>query len=93
MSTMGEQSSRTDQLRGMASDVKENLKDVSNAARDMAQEKLGEAREVAGQYYQQGRERAQALEQNLETYIKEQPVTSIMVAAGVGFLIGVLWSR
>jgi len=93
MSTMGEQSSRTDQLRGMASDVKDNLNELGASARDMAQEKLGEAREVAGQYYQQGRERAQALEQNLETYIKEQPVTSIMVAAGVGFLIGVLWSR
>jgi len=42
---------------------------------------------------QEGRERAQEWEQSIETYVQEKPIQSILIAAGVGILLGILWKR
>jgi len=45
--------------------------------------------ETASQYYDQGREQLGALEDN----IRQKPLQSILIAAGVGMLIGLLWKK
>ena len=32
-------------------------------------------------------------EQNLESYVQDQPIKSLLIAAGVGALLGFLWRR
>jgi ElaB/YqjD/DUF883 family membrane-anchored ribosome-binding protein len=44
-------------------------------------------------YYEQGRDRAVELEHSLENRIREKPISSLAIAAGFGFLIGMLWMR
>ena len=53
--------------------------------RDAAQEKLQNVREQAADYYERGRESAREWEQGVEDYIKEQPIKSLLIAAGVGW--------
>jgi ElaB/YqjD/DUF883 family membrane-anchored ribosome-binding protein len=49
--------------------------------------------ETASQYYDQGREQLGALEGYLEDNIQHKPLQSILIAAGVGVLIGLLWKK
>jgi len=89
----GEGGGTTDQLRDKASEVQQNLRDMGGQVRDAASEKYYQLRDQANQYYNQGRETAQQWERSLEDYVQEQPVKAVMIAAGVGLLLGLLWKR
>ena len=43
--------------------------------------------------YDQGRQKAQEWQQDLEQYVQDQPVKALLIAAGVGMLLGILWKR
>src|SRR5690606_31745161 len=88
-----QKSSGTEQVRESAAEVKENLRDLGSQARAAAQEQYDQLRQQANDYYEQGRVRAQEWEQGVEDYIREQPVKSMLIAAGVGLLLGALWKR
>jgi ElaB/YqjD/DUF883 family membrane-anchored ribosome-binding protein len=105
---MGDATSETGggqpELKDKAQEVGQNLRDLGGQVRDVAREKYeqvsGQAREkyeqVAGQardYYEQGRDQAQQWEQTLESYVQEKPIQALLIAAGVGVLLGVLWKR
>jgi ElaB/YqjD/DUF883 family membrane-anchored ribosome-binding protein len=92
-SGQGNVGSSTEQLRDKASEVGQNLRDIGGQVRSAASEKYNELREQAGEYYQQGRDTAQQWEQSLEDYIQEKPLKAVMIAAGVGLLLGLLWKR
>ena len=54
---------------------------------------VGEAcRNVAADYYQRGRQKAQDAVEYTQGVVKERPLQAVMIAAGVGFLLGALWS-
>ena len=55
--------------------------------------RYGQLRDQATDYYEQGRQRATEMEQSLEQYVHEKPIQSLLIAAGVGMLLGVLWKR
>ena len=89
---------------GQGGQVGQQLRDVGANLKDQAQQQFGQIRDQAGQYYEQGRERAteyyeqgrqraMEMEQNLESYIREQPVKAVLIAAGVGCLLGFIWRR
>jgi ElaB/YqjD/DUF883 family membrane-anchored ribosome-binding protein len=80
-------------LRDKAGDIKSSLQDMGSSAKQMAQEQFAGMRESMSSYYEQGRERATELEQSLENRVREKPISSILVATGLGFLIGMLWMR
>ena len=48
-----------------------------------------------GQIYltEQGRQRAMEMEQSLEAYVQEKPIQALLMAAGAGLLLGMLWKR
>lgn len=57
-------------------------------------QQLGEqGREAASAYFEQGRQQAEAWEQELERQIREKPLQSIIIAGGIGLLLGVLLRR
>ena len=80
-------------VRETASNMQQNLRDLGSQVRGTAREKYDELRGQATDYYEQGRQRAQEWEQNLETYVHEKPLQSLLIAAGVGMLLGILWKR
>jgi ElaB/YqjD/DUF883 family membrane-anchored ribosome-binding protein len=94
----------TDELRQQARAVKEDLRGLGRAAKDVAQEKLAGAKQKASDaldtgkqktagYYQRSKERASAVGDQVENYIREKPLKSVLIAAGVGLGLGVLLSR
>jgi len=76
-----------------ATQVGQNIREMGTQARDMASEKYNQLRDQAQDYYQQGRQRATEWEQGLESYVQEKPVQAVLIAAGVGVLLGLLWKR
>jgi ElaB/YqjD/DUF883 family membrane-anchored ribosome-binding protein len=85
--------SATDQLRAHSGTVREDLNQLGRLAKGAAREKLGEARDVAGEYYDTGRKKAEEFETQLVDYVRTKPLKSVLIAAGVGALFGLLISR
>ena len=80
-------------LSETATQVGQNLRDMGTQVRDMASDKYNQLRDQATDYYEQGRERATQWEQSLESYVQEKPIQAVLIAAGVGVLLGLLWKR
>ena len=76
-----------------ATQVGQNIRDMGTQVRDIAGEKYDQLRSQASDYYQQGKERATEWEQSLEAYVHEKPIQAVLMAAGVGVLLGLLWKR
>jgi ElaB/YqjD/DUF883 family membrane-anchored ribosome-binding protein len=84
------------QARGMTDDLQE----MGGLAKDAAQEELGKVGEMASACYAQGRDQVRRVERGVQHFIREQPLTSVLIAAGagaiggaVGVLLGRLWMR
>ena len=45
------------------------------------------------QVYEQGRESLQDLNRTIEGQIRERPLQALLVAGGIGVLLGLLWRR
>ena len=81
------------QLRDTAQQVGQQVRERAQQVRDQASEKYEQLRDQASEYYDMGRQRAEQLEGDLENYVREQPVKSLLIAAGVGLLLGILWKK
>jgi ElaB/YqjD/DUF883 family membrane-anchored ribosome-binding protein len=83
----------SDRLGKQARKVNEDLQDLRGIAGDAAREKLGRLRENASECYEEGRERVHQAERTFERFIQEHPLKSILIAAGVGLVLGRFWIR
>ncbi len=70
------------QRQDMGAQVKETLQDMGT-----------QVKETMTEYYEQGRESLQDLTQTLEAQIRERPLQTLLVAGGIGLLLGLLWRR
>ena len=61
--------------------------------RDQAQQLIAQGKEVATEYYEESRNQVLAWQQQLENQVREKPLQSLLVAAGVGLLFGLLRRR
>jgi ElaB/YqjD/DUF883 family membrane-anchored ribosome-binding protein len=73
--------------------MQRHLVEAGSAAKDVAREKLDQVRDTASDYYEQGMEKAKQVNDSTVEFIKEQPFTSMMIAAGLGLLAGLFISR
>jgi ElaB/YqjD/DUF883 family membrane-anchored ribosome-binding protein len=80
--------STTSDLGKEALAVKQDLQEMGEAVRDGAQETLAQMGERASAYYEQGREKAHGIACACEQYLRERPLQSVLMAAGVGWLLG-----
>ena len=67
--------------------------ETGNDMRDQAQELMAQGKEVAAEYYEEGRNQVIAWQQQLEDQVREKPLQSLLMAAGVGLLLGLLRRR
>ena len=61
--------------------------------RDQAQALMTPGTEVAATSYAEGRNQLRAWQQHLENHIREKPLQSVLLAAGVGLLYALLRRR
>ena len=71
--------------------VVQDLQELGGMAREMANEKVEQVRAGAAEYVNDGRDKVRQLEHTVEQYIREQPFTSMLIAAGVGLVLGRFW--
>lgn len=100
----GSKSSSTEQLKDDLSQIGETARAIPGHAKGAAVEQYGnlrdqatnvynQARDTAGEYIQQGKDKLGEYESSLENYVREQPIKSLLIAAGVGVVIGAIWKR
>lgn len=80
-------------LRETAAEAQQNMREAAGRIREAATETFGHLRDEAEQVYEQSRERALDLEQALEDYVRQKPIRSLLIAAGIGMLVGAIWKR
>jgi len=93
-----------EQLRDRGTQVQERAQEMGAQARDWAQEKGSQIKEgtqeamrqvgaSASQLAEMGRDTMNQLEEGFEDRIRNKPLQSVLIAAGVGMLLGLLWKR
>jgi ElaB/YqjD/DUF883 family membrane-anchored ribosome-binding protein len=73
-------------MQAAGTQVKETMQDIGTQVKETMQA-------TGTQVYEQGRESLQDLNRTLETQIRERPLQALLVAGGVGALLGLLWRR
>jgi ElaB/YqjD/DUF883 family membrane-anchored ribosome-binding protein len=95
MQHIGTQVKETMQVAG--TQVKETAQDMGTYVKETVQDMGTQAKETmqaAGtQVYEQGRESLQGLNRTLEGQIRQRPLQALLVAGGIGVLLGFLWQR
>lgn len=90
----GEQFSKhTDELKSKAADLGRDAKDFGVITGSLAADAARLAEERVAGYYQEGVKKAKVLGASLEGRIRENPVRSLVIATGVGLLLGKLLRR
>ncbi len=68
---------------------------IQNAARALKEgvgDEVDRFRAAARESFSEGRRSAQQWESHIEDSMRERPLVSLLIAAGVGILLGALWS-
>ena len=86
-------STANERLGKQAKHVKKDLREVRGTVRDAAQETVGEFGEAAAEYFEQGRDKVHGVACACEQFVRERPLSSVLMAAGVGWLLGRFWKR
>ena len=82
-----------EKLRQTGEDLRKDIPELAHAAAGVLNEKLEEAQAIAGEYYEAGRDRALQYEQDFKVEIRASPIRSLLIAAGVGLCVGLVFRR
>jgi ElaB/YqjD/DUF883 family membrane-anchored ribosome-binding protein len=86
-------STTSEQLGQQAKEVTENLQAMGGTVRDAAQEKIGQVGEKASEYCEQGRDNVHGAACACEQFVRQMPLRSVLIAAGVGWVLGRFWKH
>ena len=87
------QVSTASRVREKLAETTENVMDIGHIAKDAITERLGSLKSAAAHGVQEGKARLHDLEENFEERVREQPIKYVMIAAGIGALVGLLMFR
>ncbi len=82
-----------ERLREKAAETRDNIADIGHLAKETVQEKYQEMKELAADKYSAGKQKLADMETSFEDTVRETPMKSVLIAAGVGLLLGILWRR
>lgn len=89
-----------EKMKNVESQVQERAGEFARSAQETAgemgrraQERFGYFKGRASDYMQSGREQLRSVGDTVSHQIQEQPLPSLLIACGVGFLLGILWMR
>jgi ElaB/YqjD/DUF883 family membrane-anchored ribosome-binding protein len=76
-----------------ASTVMHSAQRFGSDVRHAVQDQFGNIQETASEYLEQGRSKANEVRHTLEDRIRNQPLNSMLIVAGIGFALGFLFTR
>ena len=82
-----------DRAQEAGAQVRDRAQEAGAQVRDRAQEMVRQGEETASDSYQQGRQQMEAVENTLEDAIRAKPLQSVLMAAGIGMFLGLLWKK
>ena len=82
-------SGSTSPAQGSAIQGRDKAQEVSAQVSDTARQ----VSDTVSEYYEQGREQIEHVGQYLEDHIRDKPVQSVLMAAGLGMIIAFLWRK
>jgi len=82
-----------EQAIGRGQSQRRNYGERSNDVTDKLPDAGSEMYEQARESFEQGRRAARYRGEDVERYVREKPLRSLLIAAGVGWLIGAIWRR
>jgi ElaB/YqjD/DUF883 family membrane-anchored ribosome-binding protein len=78
----------------------DHLRDMADATGERAKETADSAQEVAGNIADQARHHGEQAQEAVKQFrpfveksLKEQPITTLAVAAAIGLVLGALWKK
>ncbi|HEV3417029.1 MAG TPA: hypothetical protein VG056_09460 [Pirellulales bacterium] len=83
----------TDEFLKRAAALQDDAIQLGVASKRLAGDAAHRATEMAQDYYRRGRTRAGNVEKAVEDNVRAHPVRSILMAAGIGFLLAMLLGR
>jgi ElaB/YqjD/DUF883 family membrane-anchored ribosome-binding protein len=86
-------SGAVDTAKEWASDATDTAKEWASNATEKTQEFVSHAAKHAGEYYGVARDAVTGAEQNVEMFIRRNPIMAVMIAFGAGALIGMAVCR
>jgi ElaB/YqjD/DUF883 family membrane-anchored ribosome-binding protein len=78
----------SERLGEQAKEAVEDLEKMGGTVKDAAQEQFGRAGERASECCGQAREEAHGVACRCEQFLRHKPLTSVLLALGVGWLLG-----
>lgn len=70
--------------------LKEDLNELRSAAKNMASDTLQSAQDKINDVYELGQEKVSDIGSQLKERARKFPIQSLLIAAGVGFVIGLM---
>ena len=68
-----------------------SAEDVADRAMRLAEEAAREAKVMAGEFREDAEEWAEENAENLRAQVREQPITSLLIAGGIGAFLGAIF--
>ena len=76
-----------------AQQFREYAGEKATQVKEVAGEKAQQFKDVAGEQWEETRVKAREVHADFEEYIRQHPTKSVLIAAGVGFLLGLIVRR
>lgn len=73
--------------------VAEDIHELGDMTKEMVKKKVEQLRAEACDCANERREKVRGVEHSIEEYIREQPLKSVLLAAGLGMVFGRFWMR
>lgn len=86
-------SNTRDRIGKQAEEVTKDLEKMGGIVRDAAEEKFAQMRDQTAEYYEHGQDKVRSAVCAFEQFVQQQPFKTVLVAAGVGWLLGRFWKR
>ena len=83
----------SDTLRDKLSETRHNIAEMGTLAKEAVQEKYQRVKERASEKYEEGKEKLHEFEENLTRKVRNAPMQSVLIAAGVGLVLGFICRR
>lgn len=80
-------------LRDKVAETRDNLADMAHLAKETVQDKFHDLKDKASEKYGEGKQKVQEFEETVARRVREAPMKSVLIAAGVGLVLGFLWRR
>jgi ElaB/YqjD/DUF883 family membrane-anchored ribosome-binding protein len=84
---------KRDAIVRRAATVAQDFREMGDAARQIADDSVGALRETASDLFDEGRDRARNVSHIVQKKVQDRPMKSLLVAAGFGFLVGLIFWR